>query len=393
MKNRWKIALGFVLAALMLQPMMVANVAAQGYTSNPTDTMPMPGHPTPPEQDRRPDGTTFIRTDIITIMAGANMPMFSFWFAGDENGSIVKFSLIYLALVEFEDANGDDAFQSNETLYYAPLAAYDWTLLTGEVKDDDGVTTEVWLKYVKGGVKSGGMVPGVPDVDVHGTSAVQRFNDVTLQIWAHIYLNDYTGNVTDDTGVKATYLVEGSSELKMDIEIGNFPFSSDTSSVALQTLLREGNPTDPSTAARHRYRIRERAGNITGLPDRDWNTQPGNESMIRGPDDTPVQRIDLVDPNSDAAQGFFSWVDTATVTWPGGDTEAVNVTASYVPAGVGIAVYLAYPNFDGGSLLHDPSIGVYPEAAPTVLAPDTTLLLGIGIIAIVAVAAILIRRR
>ncbi len=392
MKDRWKFALGIFFAVLMLQPLIAVDVAAQNPTK-PT-TMPTMPTPTPPTRVQRPDGTIFIRTDIITIMANSEVPMFHFWFTNDDNGSIAKFTLAYLALVEFEDANGDNAFQSNETLYYAPLAAYDWTLLSGTV-ETDGTTTEVWLKYVKGGVRASGMVPGIPEVDVHKTSAVHRFSDVTLQIWAHIYLTDYQGNVSDDSGVKATYLVQGNSELKMDIEIGNFPFSTNTSSVALQTLLRENDNTGPQNVYRHRYNIRERNRDVVGRSDMDWNNMPGNETRFEERTSTAVQKIDLVDETSATPQGFYSWVDQATITWPGGSTEAVNVTASYIPAGVGLAVYLAYPNFDGGSLLHDPSIGVYEDAAPSppLTLPDSALMIGIGLVAVIAIAAIWRKRR
>ena len=127
-------------------------------------------------------------------MANDEMPMFHFWYTADEDGSRVRFSSSYQMLVEFEDLNDDGAFQRDEYLYFAPLAAYEWTLTTGEVVVDD-VTTEVWLKYTKSGVKSGMM-----DEDSHaaldGRGDIQRFADVTMQIWAHIYLEDYTGCLT-----------------------------------------------------------------------------------------------------------------------------------------------------------------------------------------------------
>ena len=96
-----------------------------------------------------------------------------------------------------------------------------------------------------------------------------------------------------------------------------------------------------------------------------------------------------MDIDTAVATGFFKWVDTATITWPGGDTEAVNVTASYVPIGMGLSVYLAYPHFDGGTLLHDPSIGVYESQAPPSPAEvDYLLFLGIGIVGILAIVVI-----
>ncbi len=72
----------------------------------------------------------------------------------------------------------------------------------------------------------------------------------------------------------------------------------------------------------------------------------------------------------------------------------VNVSASYVVTNAGLSVYLAYPHFDDGSLLHDPSIGVYEESAPLVPeVPDNVLFFGIGIVAVLAIVAVIVRKR
>lgn len=352
-----------------------------------------------PDPWRENDGSVWINTDVITIMASGQMPMFHFWFTNDQNGSFAKFLAQYITLIEFEDLNGDDAFQSNEILYFAPLAAYEWTVQTGTVTDE-GVTTEVWLKYTKGGLISDGMMPGHhggPGMGYRnftGNSGIERFEDVTLQIWAHIYLNGYDGAVTDDNGVQATYSVAAASELKMDIEIGNFPFSSETSSVAIETLLRENLASSMQYQNQHMFQTREQFGNVSCNSGMNWTTTGGNETMFQMMNGTHTQHIDFVETGTEISTGFFSWVDTATITWPGGETEAVNVTASYVPIGFGLSVYLAYPNFDGGSLLHDPSIGMYESQAPPVTATTEYLfLLGIGIVSILAIAVVLVRRR
>jgi hypothetical protein len=336
----------------------------------------------------------FVSTDIISIMANEQFPMFHFWFTGDDNGTLAKFSLAYVAIAEFEDVNGDGAYQSNETLSFAPLAAYEWTLQTGSVQAN-GTTTEVWLKYTKGGARTDGMMSGMPGGGMNGSGSVEKFADVTIQIWAHIYLYDYQGNVSDDSGVRARYLVQGSSELKMDIGIGNFPFSTETSMVALQTLLRENEAVGHEMAHHHRYDTRERFRNNTGTSDMNWNREEGNETRFEDRNSTFTQRIDLIDDVTGVAQGFFSWVNKATITWPGGETEVVNVTASYVPIGHGLAVNLVYPNFDGGSILHDPSIGLFEDAATvtTAIPPEAILAVVLGVAVIVAVAVVLARRR
>jgi hypothetical protein len=366
-------------------------------TASAQGQMEGPGHMMPdPHRDSM--GTIWINTDVITIMSSGEMPMFHFWFTNDDNGSYAKFLAQYVTLIEFEDDNDDGVFQSDEILYHAPLESYEWTVQTGAVTID-GTTTEVWLKYTKSGSIAGGEDPGMPGHPGQGRMHNQsnqdtdRFEDVTLQIWAHIYLNDYEGTVSDDSGVKATYVVDAATELKMDIEIGNFPFSSEESSVAIETILREDLASNPQNQMQHMYQTQEQTRNVTCNSSTNWSTLSGNETRFQRMNNTDTQTINFVDSESGVASGFFKWVDTATITWPGGTTESVDVNVSYVPIGTGLSVYLAYPHFDGGTLLHDPSIGVYEsQAPPDQVNTDYLLFLGIGIVGILAIAVGLKRK-
>jgi hypothetical protein len=325
-------------------------------------------------------------------MANGDMPQFHFWYTNDDDGSRVRFSTSHVMLVEFEDLNDDGAFQRDEFLHFAPLSGYEWILTTGAVVEDD-VTKEVWLKYTKAGVKSS-MRPELSLAAIEGMEDIQRFSDVTLQIWAHIYLEDYTGEVTDDHGVHFNYTVAGRSELKMDIEIGNFPFSSENSSVAIQTLQRENDATGTQHLHRHRMETRELFRNVSIDSDMNWTTTGGNETRFEHMNGTECQRIEFVDSDTSIATGFYTWLDTAVITWPGGETEAVDVIASYIPTGEGVAVYLAYPYFDDGSILHDPSIGLYPEGAPSIGTPiNYVLVAGIGGVAILSILIVLVRKK
>lgn len=393
LKTRTTLLFGAFLLSLLLGPLTIAANAQNlnpGYQLN---QGPQQGPHGPPEQHRDSNGSVWINTDIITIMADGGYPMLHFWYTSDENGTRAKFMISYTTILEFQDHNGDGAFQSDERLFFAPLAAYDWTVTTGSV-EANGTTTEVWLKYTKGGVRSGGMMPGAPMNGMPDDGSVHRFEDVTMQIWAHIYLTNYTGSVTDDHGVKANFTVAGGSELKMDITIGNFPFSSETSSVAIQTMLRENEGSGSHEMYHHRFETRERLRHVNMTSDMNWTTGAGNESMFERMNGTDVQRIQFMNDMSDVAQGFFSWVDQAVITLPGGATEAVNVTASYMPMGMGVAVYLAYPNFDNGTLTHDPSIGLYESGNPITTTPDNMpIVLGIGLVAAVAIAVVVLRRK
>lgn len=367
---------------------MTINVSAQ----SPMTDRPGPGGP--PEQTRGTDGTVWINTDIITIMANGEIPQFHFWYAVDDDGAHAKFMTSFVMITEYEDLNEDGAYQSGEQLFFAPLSAYEWTLTTGVV-EDAGVTTEVWLKYTKSGIRST-MLPDAAPAALSGIGSYMRFEDTTIQIWGHIYLEDYEGEVRDDHGSHANFTVAGGSELKIDIEIGNFPFTSENSMVAIQTLQREEVATGISEQQRNQHRIqtREQLRNATIDSNTNWTTTGGNETRFQAMNETHTQRIDFVDYDAGITQGFFSWLDTAVITWPGGVTEAVPVNVSYVPTGTGLAVYLSYPYFDNGSILHDPSIGLYPEGAPYITSPvDLVLVAGIGAVSLVAILVVLVRRR
>ncbi|MGY5854585.1 MAG: hypothetical protein RTU92_13535 [Candidatus Thorarchaeota archaeon] len=391
MKNRTKLLFGTILLTFMLGP-AVADVYAQGMMPGPMG--PHDPGKVPHIPDGMPSGSVWINTDIITIKANEQFPSFDFWFTADENGTNAKFMLSYVSIAEFEDLNDDDALQKNETLYFAPLAAYDWVLQTGSIVED-GVTTEVWLKYTKGGARAGGMMPDFePAMD--GPGSVFEYEDVSIQIFAHIYLYDYDGNVTDDHGVKANFTVAGGSELKMDILIGNFPFSTNTSSVALETQLRENVADGDKDQNRHRYVMREQTRNMTGDSANPDPSLLHNETRFENREECNTQQMDFIDTESGITEGFFSWIDKAVITWPGGESEAVDVTASYVPTMHGLSLYLAYPNFDNGSILHDPSIGLVEDSAPLTqpeIPTDLYLIAGIGAVAIIVVALVVVRKK
>jgi hypothetical protein len=347
------------------------------------------------------DDAVWINTDVITIMAMEEMPAFNFWYNSDTNGSMARFMAAYTMIAEFEDTNGDDAYQFNETLYTAPLGAYEWTLQTGSIEDENGTTTEVWLKYTKSGIHDAGpeddhMMPGLDMMTpmYQEVSDIDRFENVTLQFWAHIYFEDYNGTVSASEGISTNYTIAGGTELKIDIEIGNFPFSNETSKVAIQTMLNENMGMGSMMQPSHMFMTNEEFMSVTGNSMMNWSTEFGNETRFDNVMDTHMQQIDFMDIASQTTQGFYKWLDQAIISWVGGESEIVNVTASYVPTGMGLSVFLAYPNFGNGSLLHDPSIGLIEGAEPLIISPVSPLVLsGIVVISVLALAVVAIRRR
>ena len=106
-----------------------------------------------------------------------------------------------------------------------------------------------------------------------------------------------------------------------------------------------------------------------------------------------------MDSADNVTRGFYRWLDKAVITHLNGSETAVDVDASYWTDGQGLLLFLAYPNFDGGSILHDPSMRFVETGSP-VTAPigilgvplETISLIGV-VAAIVVVAGIAVKRR
>ncbi len=380
-------ALFFAMFILLVSSIVTAN--AFTTSSDETTTTTEPDEPDDdshePEEYRDDDGRAWIQTDIMTVMLDPDLPSYQYWYTLDENGSLARFMVNFMMIVEFEDTNGDGVYQPDETLNFAPLDAFEWILKTGAITDKDGNNKEVYASYTKGGFSDDweddwfeDWMPGYeiesPEEEPFTYASegeeenhnFTQFGELTLQFYAHVYMNDYNGTVTDDEGVKANYTVAAGVELKIDIEIGNFPFTSNTSSVAILNYLREDIAS--SDDVNHYFILHEASG------DNDHESEDEMEDLGEEFHDdlnVEVQEISFVEASTDETRGFYRWLDKAVVTHLNGSKEAVDVSASFWTDGNGLLLFLAYPNFNGGSILHDPSIRLIESASPYI--PPTPL--------------------
>ncbi|MFW9793196.1 MAG: hypothetical protein ACFFEE_02750 [Candidatus Thorarchaeota archaeon] len=354
-----------------------------------------------PEEYRDDDGRAWIQTDIMTVTLDPNLPSYQYWYTPDENGSLARFMINFMMIVEFEDSNGDGVYQPEETLDFAPLDAFEWILKTGSIVDNDGYNTEVYASYTKGGLSDDWdddwfeeWMPGwevgeqeepsnILASGENGNHTFSNFSDLTLQFYGHVYMDDYHGKVTDDEGIKANYTIAGGIELKVDIEIGNFPFTSSTSRVAVLNYLREDIASNDEV--NHYFILHEESGNDDYESEEDMETLGKEFENIL---DESVQEISIVEDSDDETQGFYRWLDKAVVTHLNGSKEAVDVSASFWTDGKGLLLFLAYPNFNGGSILHDPSVRLIESVSPYV--PPTPIDLPVMTVAIGSLAIILI---
>ncbi|MDH4214674.1 MAG: hypothetical protein OEV85_12215, partial [Candidatus Thorarchaeota archaeon] len=203
-----------------------------------------------------------------------------------------------------------------------------------------------------------------------------------------------------DQGTQGNYTVAGGMELKVDVEIGNFPFISNTSKVAVLNYLREDVASNDDSD--HAFELHDDHGEVE-VHSEDVSGEHGThladqDSDHDGKDDS-VQQLSLVDDVTNVTQGLYSWLDKAVMTYLNGSQAAVDVGASYWTDGNGLLLFLAYPNFDGGSITHDPSMRLLETGVPNTgsagilgVPMETIALIGIAA-AIIIVAGFAIKRR
>lgn len=368
------------------------------------------------DEHRDSDGTVWIETDVMTVTLAPDMPIYQYWYAGDENGSLARFMVGYMMIVEFEDANADGVYQPNETLSFAPLDAFEWSLQTGEITNELDEVTELFASYTKGGLSDDwdddwyhDWMPELEEKEEEedpialaseDDSDFAKYSGMTLRFYGHIYSSDYFGNITDDFGVESNYTVEGGMELKVDIEIGNFPYMSNTSKVAVLNYLREDVAS--SDMHEHHFKLHEDDGD-SEIDSDDISDHHGVEFEDLDDDndgeDDDIQQLSFVDAITDETRGLYTWLNKAIVTDLNGTETAVDVEASYWTDGSGLLLFLAYPNFDGGSILHDPSMRLLDTQTPIIqpsgvlnLPMETIALIGVAA-AVIVVAVLVVKRR
>src|SRR6266851_1623978 len=238
----------------------------------------------------------------------------------------------FRALIEFNDADHNSVFESNETVARAVLDEGQWTH-TGFYTLPSGAG--VGINFTQASPMSlvgGGVLPA---------------HSIVLIVKAY--------NTTQTITVDGKPVTIGTAELKFDVVINSWPFQNKTNMLALQVNMHSSS---------EHYDLGEDSGTQTVDGSHDEGTQVAEHDFHETSGVEQETRLSTGTMTTSSTIGFFRFVNTATVTSTTGATSSVPVTASFKSeadndAGdraVFMKLYLAYPNFGQGSLVHDPSI-------------------------------------
>jgi hypothetical protein len=383
---------------------------------------------------------TYIQNDLITIVfpAGGKKPMFLWWYTEDpDNINVVK----YKGLIEYVTFDEEyfiwrhlaESWRIRECIqasYYEPMrhriqSRLRLMAILG-ILSDIGNYTGLHSPYLpfggcrwelsspmnvtKGDVKY--LSFNFTLVDVPDYRPNLQFAENNIVIRCRFY---YTPAMEDVEG-RYTYTVEA-GELKMDLVVKHWDWNIDKLKRLLEEL-REEEIDVPKGKAGLALWINLASIDMVRLAEDDAVTAGDtsfveSESTVRNmyvegqsvsmaqnrtglEDEHPLQsrareRFKFrFERGNTAFAGFFEFVPKALIRDPVSNIviEDVDVTASYIEAGMHMRVFLGYPYFGNYTLEHDPSLGV--ESLPLLITPS--LLIGlIGATAVITVVILVVR--
>jgi hypothetical protein len=296
-------------------------------------------------------------TGSLTATFEGMVPKVTFY---DHNSMVrTEQKVNFRALIEFNDADHNGIFETNELVAKAVLDEGRWTH-TGFYSLSTG--SGVGINFTQADpmvLVGGGTLPA---------------GSVVLTVKAY--------NTTHTVTINGKPVTIGTAELKFDVVINSWPFQNTTNMLALQVNMHsstehfdnQGQDIDSS---------------------HDEGAQTTEHQLHQTSDVEQELKFSSGLITTSSTVGDFRFVNTATVTSPSGATSSVPVTASFKSESENDAgdretfmkLYLAYPYFAPGStLVHDPSIGL-GSGFPTLY----LIVAGAAVAGLIAVVAI--RRR
>lgn len=295
------------------------------------------------EEGHGPEGTIDNEGNRIVFHSGSltaefegMVPKIKFY---DSTGMTrVEQKVNFRALIEFADANGDGMFQSDERVMGGAIDEARWSHTNFySLPDGSGVGIDFTLAE-----------PLVLSSGDAGPPVVLASDSVSLIVKAY--------NTTKTLTVDGRSFTVGQAEIKIDIVIKDWPFQNSTNKLALQVNMKSS--TD-------HLDIDERTGSHDFDASHEENPETAEHEFHQTDEPEEEVRFSSGLITTSTTVGFFRFVDTATVTSSGGQTQVVPVAASFKSEAdhdggereTFMKLYLAYPNFQG-TLVHDPTIGL-----------------------------------
>jgi len=308
------------------------------------------------------------------------------------------YGFIFSSIMAYNDSASGLVLE--DVLYHAPLEHTTWSVANIE-NSSDPVTGEILSLTVtmtattninkRLTMDDGNPSPGSPGV-------------LVIENWANIVVKFIvtTGNYssTYDVADSPSYLVNGSTEIKFDVEINllgtDIEVAADSAALDIGVMLMDGYEFGP-TANDMPYVLQGYQEDEVSVSDPAVNeTEPDGVTLLMHTFQhrSEFKQIFEFIEGTDAL-GYFSWARMAQLSWSGTEDALVNISTYYRTDGAALRVYLTTPlNETMTRIVHDPSIGVFELGGGGVIKlPDESIIgrsamsLAVGLVIGLAAAA------
>jgi len=323
--------------------------------------------------------TTSVGDFSVKVVVRGQMVHFQFW---NESDPSLRYNVNFVSLIEFEDLNDDGVFQREEmksspqapeepkktpegpntttdgsktTTGGSKTTTEEPETTTGSVPKPAGATlttegAQTILPLAKVEWTFEGFKTEVNDEDepiaVHFTfiSTVindPTYSDVILEFRCHLYLDPQEFDL-DGT----TYPLLGSTELKFDIIVENWPWATPDNLMALLFHIK----SESDDSGRHGTPV---ASEFSSQNKLNVSEQMNQTQRFKGTAE-PKQQFHFEVENQVAA--YFAFANQVKVK--NKDSESFgSVECSYMTDGANVQIYLTFPHFEE-RMEYDPSVGI-----------------------------------
>jgi hypothetical protein len=286
-----------------------------------------------------------------------------------------------------------------DVIYHAPLEHTTWSV-TDIVKESDpeagecltitmGATTNINKRLT---------IDGNPNPGSPGVLVIENWANVVVKFT--VTTGNYSSNY--DVAGAPDYLVNGSTEIKFDIQVDlldtDIDVAADSAALDIGVMMMDGYEFGP-TANDMPYVLQGYQEDEVSVSDPEVN-----ETVTDG--ETVTQLVHPFQHRSDLKQifefvegsealGYFSWARLAQVSGSAAEDSLEDISTYYRTDGAALRVYLSSPmNETTTRITHDPSIGVFDLGGGGIIElPDDSIIgrsamsLAIGLVIGLAAAA------
>jgi hypothetical protein len=307
------------------------------------------------------------------------------------------YGFIFSSIFAYNEST-DGGLALEDVMYHAPLEHTTWAVadIVESSDPEAGESLTVTMTATTNINKRLTMDDGNPDPGSPGVLVIENWANIVAKFV--VTTGNYSSNY--DVADAPDYLVNGSTEIKFDIEIDllgtDIEVAADSAALDIGVMMMDGYEFGP-TANDMPYVLQGYQDDGVSVSDPEVNeTEPDGVTLLMHTFQHRSEFKQIFEfVEGSEALGYFSWARMAQLSWSGTEDALENISTFYRTDGAALRVYLTTPmNETTTRIVHDPSVGVFDLGGGGIIElPDESIIgrsamsLAIGLVIGLAAAA------